>query len=175
LEAVRNQPGTVIVAIDGTAWIGKTALALHAAHGWSSENSDGQIFLDMQSCTRDASAVGPGEALHRLLRSLGVAEVHIPDDLDDRAALYRRAQVGPLLPGGPRCIVIVTSRRQLVGLDLTYVHSLDLLPRDDAVTLLVRSCGEHGVPGEPAQRLTELVELCGRLPRAIRIAAARLR
>jgi hypothetical protein len=192
LEAVRNQPGTVIVAIDGTAGIGKTALALHAAHRWSSEYPDGQIFLDLHGYTRGASAVEPGDALYRLLRSLGVAEVQIPDDLHARAALYRsllagrrvlvlfdnaagEAQVGPLLPGAPGCIVIVTSRRRLVGLDLTYAHSLDLLPRDDAVTLLVRSCGERAVVGEPAHRLTELVELCGRLPLAIRIAAARLR
>jgi transcriptional regulator with XRE-family HTH domain len=192
LEAVRNQPGTVIVAIDGTAGIGKTALALHAAHRWSSEYPDGQIFLDLQGYTRGASAVEPGDALDRLLRSLGVPEVHVPDDRSDRAALYRsllagrrvlvlldnaacEAQVGPLLPGAPGCIVIVTSRRRLGGLDLTYAHSLDLLPRDDAVRLLVHSCGERGVRGEPGERLTELAELCGRLPLAIRIAAARLR
>jgi tetratricopeptide (TPR) repeat protein len=182
----------VIIAIDGMAGIGKTAFAVHAAHRWSTDYPDGQFFLDLRGHTRGVPPVEPGDALHRLLRSLGVAGAHIPDDMDDRAALFRsrlagrrvlvlldnaanEAQVAPLLPGSAGCLVLVTSRRRLTGLDLTHAHSLGLLPADDAVTLFVRSCVRNGVCVEQSERLTEVVELCGRLPLAIRIAAARLR
>jgi tetratricopeptide (TPR) repeat protein/transcriptional regulator with XRE-family HTH domain len=192
LEKVRAEAGPVIIAIDGMAGIGKTAFAVRAAHRWSSDYPDGQFFLDLRGHTRGVPPVDPGDALHRLLRSLGVSGATIPDALDDRAALYRshlagrrvlvlldnaasESQVGPLLPGAAGCLVLITSRRRLTGLDLTHAHSLDLLPADDAVTLFVRSCGQDGVHTEPRERLTEAVELCGRLPLAIRIAAARLR
>jgi tetratricopeptide (TPR) repeat protein/transcriptional regulator with XRE-family HTH domain len=192
LEEVRTEPGPAIIAIDGMAGIGKTAFAVQTAHRWSSRYPDGQIFLDLQGYTRGVRPVEPGDALHRLLRSLGVAEAHVPDDLDDRAALYRsrlagrrvlvlldnavtESQVAPLLPGAGSCLAVITSRRRLTGLDLTYAHSLDLLPTDEAVELFVRGCGSSRVRGEQRHRLTEAVELCGRLPLAIRIAAARLR
>jgi tetratricopeptide (TPR) repeat protein/transcriptional regulator with XRE-family HTH domain len=192
LERVRVEAGPVIIAIDGMAGIGKTAFAVHAAHRWSSEFPDGQFFLDLRGHTRGVPPVDPGDALHRLLRSLGVPGASIPDVLDDRAALYRshlsgrrvlvlldnaasETQVAPLLPGSAGCLVLITSRRRLTGLDLTHAHSLDLLPADDAVTLFVRSCGRDGVRTEPRERLAEVVELCGRLPLAIQIAAARLR
>lgn len=189
LEDVREKAGAVIVAIDGMPGVGKTALAVHAAHRWSTQYPDGQIFLDLQGYTRGAAPVEPGDALNRLLRSLGVPRAQIPDDLDDRAALYRshlaerrllvlldnaasEAQVGPLLPGAGGCLIVITSRRPLVGLDLTHTHSLDLLPSEDAVTLFART---SGALAEQPERLIEVVELCGRLPLAIRIAGARLR
>jgi tetratricopeptide (TPR) repeat protein/transcriptional regulator with XRE-family HTH domain len=192
LEKVRVEAGPVIIAIDGMAGIGKTALAVHAAHRWSDDFPDGQFFLDLRGHTRGVPPVDPGDALHRLLRSLGVPGANIPDVLDDRAALYRshlagrrvlvlldnaasESQVAPLLPGAPGCLVLITSRRRLAGLDLTHAHSLDLLPADDAVTLFVRSCGRDGARTEPRERLAEAVELCGRLPLAIQIAATRLR
>jgi tetratricopeptide (TPR) repeat protein/transcriptional regulator with XRE-family HTH domain len=184
--------GPVVIAIDGMAGIGKTAFAVHAAHRWSSNYPDGQFFLDLRGHTRGVPPVEPGDALHRLLRSLGVPGAHIPDDLDDRAALFRsrlagrralvlldnaasEAQVAPLLPGAAGCLVLITSRRRLTGLDLTHAHSLGLLPADDAVELFVRSWGCDGVRADRREQLTAAVELCGRLPLAIRIAAARLR
>jgi DNA-binding SARP family transcriptional activator/tetratricopeptide (TPR) repeat protein len=190
-EAGPMTAGPVVIAIDGMAGIGKTAFAAHAAHRWSSDFPDGQFFLDLRGHTRGVPPVDPGDALHRLLRSLGVPGANIPDGLDECAALYRshlagrrvlvlldnaasESQVAPLLPGAAGCLVLITSRRRLTGLDLTHAHSLDLLPADDAVTLFVRSCGRDRVRTEPRKRLTEAVELCGRLPLAIRIAAARL-
>jgi tetratricopeptide (TPR) repeat protein len=85
------------------------------------------------------------------------------------------AQVAALLPGAPGCVVLITSRRQLVGLDCTHTLALDTLPLPDAVALLRQTAGESRLTGQPPELAAELVELCGRLPLAIRIAAARLR
>jgi tetratricopeptide (TPR) repeat protein/transcriptional regulator with XRE-family HTH domain len=192
LEEVRADAGTVIIGIDGMAGIGKTALAVHAAHRWSTDYPDGQFFLDLRGHTRGVQPVEPGDALQRLLRSLGVPGAQIPEDLYGRAALFRshlagrrvlvlydnaasESQVAPLLPGAAGCLVLITSRRRLTGLDLTHAHSLGLLPADDAVALFVRSWGWDGVRADQRKQLTAAVELCGRLPLAIRIAAARLR
>jgi tetratricopeptide (TPR) repeat protein len=84
-------------------------------------------------------------------------------------------QVAPLLPGTPGCLVLVTSRRRLAGLDPTLPVSLDPLPAADAVTLFVHSTGPDRQVAAPGELLTDVVERCGRLPLAIRIAAARLR
>jgi tetratricopeptide (TPR) repeat protein len=136
--------------------------------------------------------VDPGDALDRVLRSLGVPAERIPPGLEDRAALYRsrladhralilldnaasEEQVTPLLPATPGCLVLVTSRRQLTGLDNSHAISLDLLPRPDAVTLFARAAGERQVRDEPSAHLATVVDLCGRLPLAVRVAAARLR
>lgn len=136
--------------------------------------------------------VAPGAALERLLRVLGVSGDRIPVELYDRAALWhsvlagRRVlivldnaateeQVAPLLPGAVGCLVLVTSRRRLPGLETTYAVSLDTLPVADAVGLFARATIRPGLVRESPELVTEAVELCGRLPLAIRIAAARLR
>ena len=153
---------------------------------------DGQLFIDLHGYTEGVAPVGPGEALDWMLRSLGVAGDRIPTGLDERAALYRsrlaeqrmvivldnaatEAQVKPLLPGAPGCVVLVTSRRRLAGLDHTHALSLDILPPVDAIALLRHNTGDSRLAGQPPELVAELVELCGRLPLAIRIAAARLR
>ncbi|WP_405149968.1 NB-ARC domain-containing protein [Sphaerisporangium sp. NBC_01403] len=188
-----DRPGApVIGAIDGMAGVGKTTLAVHAAHRLAGGFADGQVFVDLHGFTQGVSPVYPADALEQLLRSLGVPGEQIPHDLDARAALYRsrlagkrvlilldnaaeEAQVRPLLPGAPGCLTLVTSRRRLTGLEDVRPLSLDVLPRGDALALFTSSAGERRVAGQPPELLTEIVELCGRLPLAIRIAAARLR
>jgi DNA-binding SARP family transcriptional activator/tetratricopeptide (TPR) repeat protein len=182
----------VITAIDGMAGIGKTALAVRAAHQLASDFPDGQLFVDLHGYTEGMAPVEPGDALDRLLRALGVPGEHVPRHLDERAALFRsrlagravlivldnaatEAQVAPLLPGSGRCLVLVTSRHRLVGLDQTHTVSLDTLPRADAVALFARTAGEERLADEPPDAVAEVVDLCGRLPLAIRIAAARFR
>jgi transcriptional regulator with XRE-family HTH domain/tetratricopeptide (TPR) repeat protein len=188
LERAHDPIAVVVATIDGMAGIGKTALALHAAHRLSGAYSDGQLFLDLHGYTQNVEPVQPGEALARLLRALGVPRERIPAHPQDRAALYRsrlagrkmlvvldnavsEAQVRPLLPGTPGAMALVTSRRRLIELDHTLTVSLDVLPQPDAVALFARSAGvgadDAGVAG--------VVDLCGRLPLALRIAAARLR
>ncbi|HKO32847.1 MAG TPA: tetratricopeptide repeat protein, partial [Candidatus Limnocylindria bacterium] len=101
-----------------------------------------------------------------------LAELRMVIVLDNAAT---EAQVKPLLPGAPGCVVLVTSRRRLAGLDHTHTLSVDTLPLPDANTLLSQTAGEDRLAGQPLELVAEVVELCGRLPLAIRIAAARLR
>lgn len=184
--------GTVVIsAIDGMGGVGKTALALHAAHRMAGEFPDGQLFIDLHGYTASSPPRAPGEALEWLLRALGVSAQQIPEETEARAALYRQrlagtrflivldnaideGQVRPLLPGDPRCLVLITSRRRLKGLDDARTLSLDPLPAADAVALLRAVAGPDRVQdGDPLAE--EIGELCGRLPLALRIAGALLR
>ncbi|MEV0231844.1 NB-ARC domain-containing protein [Nonomuraea sp. NPDC050786] len=180
------------VSIDGMAGTGKTALAVRAAHRLAPRYPDGQLFVNLHGHARSMAPVEPGEALARLLRTLGVPGEHIPRHIDDRAALYRSVladrktlivlddaadeqQILPLLPAGSNCRLIVTSRRRLTCLDGVRSLSLETLLPVDAVALFTRMAGRERVTGTPVNVLTEVVRRCGSLPLAVRIAAARLR
>jgi DNA-binding SARP family transcriptional activator/tetratricopeptide (TPR) repeat protein/DNA-binding XRE family transcriptional regulator len=192
LGDMHDASAVVITAIDGMAGVGKTALAVQAAHRMAHRYPDGQLFLDLHGYTDGVVPVEPGEALGWMLRSLGVPGERIPADTDQRAGLYRslladqrvlivldnavtEAQVTPLLPGASGCLVLITSRRRLSGLDHAQTLSLDVLPPPDAVALLRQAAGEGRLNGQRPGLVDELAELCGRLPLAIWIAAARLR
>ncbi|WP_327007976.1 tetratricopeptide repeat protein [Dactylosporangium sp. NBC_01737] len=192
LERARDASTVVIGAIDGMAGVGKTALAVHVAHRIADRYPHGQLFIDLHGHTPGMAPREPADALEHLLRTLGVPGPQVPDALDERAALYRtrlanqkmlilldnaatETQVTPLLPGNPGCLVLITSRRRLSGLDRTHTLSLDTLPAPDAASLFVQTSGRGHLGDQPADLVAELVELCGRLPLAIRIAAARLR
>jgi tetratricopeptide (TPR) repeat protein/DNA-binding XRE family transcriptional regulator len=181
-----------LAAVDGMAGIGKSALAIHAAHQLKDRYRDGQLFLDLHAHSAGWDAMSPTDALERLLRSLDVSPQAIPPDLEARAALYRSriagtrtlilldnaadaAQIRPLLPGEGGCLVLVTSRTRLPGLDDAHTLTLDLLAADQAATLLRRVAGPQRIGADEADAVGELVELCGRLPLALRIAGARLR
>jgi DNA-binding SARP family transcriptional activator len=184
--------GTVVIsAIDGMAGIGKTALAVHAAHRLAGEFPDGQLFIDLHGYTQGYPPREPDEALGSLLRALGAPPGQIPAKPEECAAFYRQrlagtrtlilldnaldeAQVRPLLPGAPGCLVLVTSRRRLKGLHDAHVMALDVLPETDALTLLREvTAPAHAATAGPD--LTEIAGLCGRLPLALRIAGALLR
>ena len=178
-----------VFAVEGMGGIGKTALALRAAHLVAGRFPDGQLFIDLQGYTPGVRPVAPEDALRSLLFALGVAREQLPEGLAERAALYRGrlaetrtlvildnaeslAQVEPLLPGTGGCLVLVTSRRALSGLD-SQVIALDTLPPDDAAELFRAAAGPGRLtPDDP--HVAEIVELCGYLPLAIRVLAARL-
>jgi len=81
-------------------------------------------------------------------------------------------QVRPLLPGAGTG-VLVTSRRSLVGLSGAHLVHLETFPTPEAIELLAAVAGRDRVETEfdAAQRV---VQLCGGLPLAIRVAAVRL-
>src|SRR5262249_28203898 len=134
----------------------------------------------------------PAEAVRRFLDALHVPPERIPVDLDAQAALYRSqlagrrmlvvldnardtAQVRPLLPGAPTCLVLVTSRNRLTGLvaaDGAHPVSLDLLTLDDARELLARRLGGDRVAAE-LKAVEEVITGCARLPLALAVVAAR--
>jgi hypothetical protein len=163
---------------------------VHAAHRLADDHPDGHLFVDLHGYTQGMTPADPADVLDQMLRALGVEDV--PPGLEARAALWRthlagkkvlvvldnahsEAQVEPLLPGTPGCTVLITSRRRLAGLDDVRSISLDVLPRADAISLFTRTTAPDRFAGEPPALVAEIVELCGRLPLAIRIAAARLR
>lgn len=184
LQAARS---TAVVTIDGMGGVGKSALAVHAAHLLTADYPDGQLYQDLHGFTPGREPVEPSEALRVLLTALGLAPARIPDGLVERAALWRselatrRAivvldnaadaeHVRDLLPGAGQSFVVITSRRRLVELDGVRPVSLDVLPPDDAVQLLTESAGGTR-PGD----IDEVLRRCGNLPLAIRVVAARLR
>lgn len=182
----------VISAIDGAAGIGKTALAIHAAHQLAERFPDGQLYVNLHGFDPDGVPIAPSEAVRRLLHAIGVPAQRIPADIDAQAALYRSelagrrmlvlldnardaAQVRPLLPGSPGCLVMITSRNQLVGLvavDGAVPLTLDLFTVHEARNLLIGRLGRERVHAEE-HAVAELIDLCARLPLALNIAAAR--
>jgi tetratricopeptide (TPR) repeat protein len=180
----------VVAVVTGAAGVGKTSLAVHVAHRIAGKFPDGQVFIDLHGFAETIPPVEPADALDRLLRAMGVPGERIPAALDDRAALWRSVlagrqmlivldnaateeQVRPLLPGAAGCPVLVTSRRRLAALEIAHPVPLDLLPRAEAVALFDQAAGRP--VAVPPDLVAEAVELCGRLPLAIRVAAARLR
>ncbi|MGW0807906.1 NB-ARC domain-containing protein [Nonomuraea sp. NPDC002799] len=188
----RSANTVTVLAINGMAGIGKTALAVHAAHRLAPRFPDGQLYVDLHGHAPALAPVAPEAALARMLHTLGIADRHIPAHADDRAALYRSVLAGrkilivlddatdeqqilPLLPAGRDCKVIVTSRRRLSRPVQARSLSLDVLPEAAAVALFTRLAGRRRIAGTPASELAETVRRCGLLPLALGIAAARLR
>lgn len=187
-----STPGTVVIsAIDGMGGVGKTALAVRAAHRLAPRFPDGQLFVDLYGFTHGTTPRDPSDALAVLLGYLGVPPQRIPADLEARSAIYRdrlsgtrtlvvldnaadEAQVRPLLPASDTCLVLVTSRRRLKALDEALPLTLDVLPEADAITLFLEVAGPGRIPADDPL-LPEIAALCGRLPLALRIAAALLR
>ncbi|MFE5908814.1 BTAD domain-containing putative transcriptional regulator [Streptomyces wedmorensis] len=183
----------VISAIGGAAGIGKTALAVHWAHRVRDRFPDGQLYVNLHGFDHDRPPLTAGEALSLLLRSLGLDASDIPVDREDQARVYRTLlagrrllvlldnaasadQVRPLLPGSPSCCVVVTSRNRLgdlVARDGSHSLPLDVLHPADSLVLLSRALGAPRVAAEP-EAADELIRLCGSLPLALRVAAARL-
>jgi DNA-binding SARP family transcriptional activator/tetratricopeptide (TPR) repeat protein len=182
----------VITAINGTAGVGKTALALHWAHHVAERFPDGQLYVNLRGFDPTGIPARPGETLRGFLHALGMHPEQIPTTVDAQAALYRSLtadrrllvvldnardaeHVRPLLPAGPGCLVMVTSRNQLAGLTAqegARLITLDVLTPEDARALLTRHLGHDRVAADP-DAVTELIEQCARLPLALAIVAAR--
>jgi DNA-binding SARP family transcriptional activator/tetratricopeptide (TPR) repeat protein len=186
-------PGAIpIVIITGTAGVGKTALALRLGHLVANRFTDGQLYLDLRGFDPALDPLPTGAAIRSLLDGLHVPSDQIPAGLDAQAGLYRSmlagrrilivldnaasaSQVRPLLPGGGRCLVIVTSRRQLAPLAATEgarILTVDVFTETEADELLAVRLGEARLTADPAAT-AELIAECARLPIALSIVAAR--
>jgi len=186
-----GEDGEGACVLSGMAGAGKTALALRAS--WDARESfpDGCLFLDLRGHALGVAMASAHDALDPLLRLLGVPGEQIPPHVDARANLYRSrlhgkrvllvfdnvrsaAQVAPLLPAESRCRVLITSRNRLNALDDAVHLPVDVLPRPEAVALFRAVGGDRARSAEDAV-VGSVVDRCGRLPLAIRIAAARFR
>ena len=191
-DAGRGSTGVVISAIGGTAGVGKTALALNWAHRVAPNFPDGQLYANLRGFDPAGSPAEPADVLRGFLDALQVHPERFPATTEGLAALYRSlladrtmlvlldnaadvAQVRPLLPASPRCLVIVTSRRELSALaaaEGARLLSLDVLPEREAIELLAARLGTDRADAEP-DAITQLATLCARLPLALSVIVAR--
>ncbi|MEU1586833.1 BTAD domain-containing putative transcriptional regulator [Micromonospora sp. NPDC005710] len=190
---VGKERGTVVVvALAGSAGVGKTALAVHWAHRVAHRFPDGQLYVNLRGYGPSDAITPSDEAARVLLDGLGVSAQRMPTGLDARTSLYRSimtgrrmlilldnardaAQVRPLLPASSGCLVLVTSRSDLAGLVVgegAVPLPIDVLSHDEACNLLRKRLGAARIEREPAA-VEEIVDRCARLPLALAIAAAR--
>lgn len=187
-RSAREEPA--VLWISGMPGVGKTALAVHAAHLLAKEFPGGRLFVELNGFIPNVAPTDPAIALEQLLGDLGVPPESIPESTRARAELYRSkledtrtlvvldnaasdAQVEPLLPGVAGCLTVVTSRELggLAGSD--HVH-LEPLPGEEAVELFRKLVGAERVRGRVDQ-VREVVARCGRVPLLIHLVAAQFR
>lgn len=199
LSDPQRSPAIVVESLSGMAGVGKTCLALHAAHELRELFPGGRLYLNLRAHTASGRPMSAQTALGALLRLAGVAAEQVPTDLDARSAMWRQhltenrtlvvlddaagpEQVRPLLPDAPPSLTLITSRSRMVGLAaVARSLPLDVLPEEDAVDLF-RTLTRAGAPergdltGEAAEReeLAGIVQQCGYLPLAIELTAGRL-
>jgi tetratricopeptide (TPR) repeat protein len=187
-----EEKAVVIVAIGGTAGVGKTTLALRWAHSMASRFPDGHLYANLRGYDQSGDPASPGEIIRGFLRALQPEQACIPVSLEDQAAMYRSllaakrmlvvldnavdtVQIRPLLPGSSGCRVLVTSRSPLPGLlafEGAQLLSLDVLTEPEASDLLTARLGADRVVADP-DAARELSRFCARLPLALCITAAR--
>jgi DNA-binding SARP family transcriptional activator/tetratricopeptide (TPR) repeat protein len=181
-----------IVVISGTAGTGKTALAIRFGRQVAKRFPHGQLYINLRGLDPATPPMQPAEALRFFLDALGVPPYRIPADTEGRSALFRSlldgkrmlivldnarhgAQVRPLLPGSPGCLVLVTSRNEMTGLvaaEGAVPLTLDVLSYAEAREMLVRRLGQGRAAAEP-EAADAIISSCARLPLALGIAVGR--
>jgi DNA-binding SARP family transcriptional activator len=182
-----------IVAIDGVAGVGKSALAAHVSHRLARRFPDGQLYVNLHGAA-GTPPLAPAEILQRWLRTFGAMDDGGPrppgEPGSDASARWRSLlagkrvlllldnassaeQVRPLLPAHRGCAALITSRTAQSTLDEAFLVHLRPLAEVEALTLFRRLVGDDRVSADlPAAR--RITALCGHLPLLLRIVAARL-
>ncbi|MDH6144955.1 tetratricopeptide (TPR) repeat protein [Kitasatospora sp. GP30] len=178
----------VVSVITGKPGVGKTTLAVHLAYDARDGYPDGTLYADLRGA--DERPAAPEEITGRFLRALGVPEQDIPTDPYARLDTYRRTvadrplvilldnasgelQVRPLLPPGNSALILVTSRSQLRGLEGVLRTDLDVFPTSTSLQFLKNILGNAAVEADFTSS-QEVIDACGHLPLALRIAALRM-
>lgn len=178
-----------LIVLSGPAGVGKTTLAVRVAHLTRQHFPDGQLYVDLRG--PDGTRRSPPWVLAHFLRALGFEGAAVPEGFEDRIALYRtvladrsvlvvldnafdEAQVRNLLPTGPRCATVITSRSRLAGLEGARLVEVAPFELDEAIELLVRVAGTSRERCDLSAAI-EVCQACGFLPLAIRLAGSRAR
>jgi tetratricopeptide (TPR) repeat protein len=177
-----------VVVLHGMAGVGKTGLAVQAARAVAKHFPDGCLFFDLRGHTPETTVLTSSEVMYRMLFLMDVPGDRIPPDVDGRANMLQDRlhgtrmvlvfdnvrdvhQLDRLIPAAKGCRTIITSRGRLPAVDEAWHLPVGPLDEQDALDLFAAVAAERAPEDDDVVRA--IVKHCGRLPLAVRIAAAR--